>query len=547
MKKLLCALSVTWIMAGCQQEPDQVDLVVHHARIYTVDSMFRTASAMAIRAGKIIAVGTDQDILGHYKGLEVLDGTGQYIYPGFNDAHSHFLGYASGLSEAKLVGTKSWDEVLERVQQHAKQDSSPWIIGRGWDQNDWKNKQFPSKARLDELFPAKPVFLYRVDGHAAIANQAALDAAGIKPGQRIKGGIFETKGGKLTGILVDNAIAPVERFIPAKSNSTAKLLVKEAMENCFAVGLTSVSDCGVMKRDVLFLDALEKERKLPIRIYIMLSDDKVNFDWILRRGVFKTNHINVGGFKFYADGALGSRGACLLQDYSDQPGWKGFLLNDSSYFVERAKMMIDSKFQMCTHAIGDSANRDILRIYAAVLEGKNDRRWRIEHAQVVNQADFHYFGDYNIIPSVQPTHATSDMYWAEERLGKARLGGAYAFRELLHENAWMPLGTDFPVEDIDPLKTFYAAVFRVDSTGYPAGGFLAKEKLGREEALRGMTIWAAKASFDEKLKGSLEPGKWADFVVLDRDIMQVPDTAILKTKVTATYIGGKQVYKAPGR
>jgi predicted amidohydrolase YtcJ len=315
-----------------------------------------------------------------------------------------------------------------------------------------------------------------------------------------------------------------------------------AQEHCFAAGLTTITDCGLSYRDVDAIDAMQKEGVLSMRLYIMLSDNTENFARYLPRGPYKTDRLFVNGFKFYADGALGSRGACLLQPYNDKPGWQGFLLNSKSHYDSLAAILANTKFQMCTHAIGDSGNRQILHTYAKVLNGKNDRRWRIEHAQVVDPADFDLFGQYSIIPSVQPTHATSDMYWAGERLGADRLKNAYAYKKLLHENGWLPLGTDFPVEDISPFKTFLAAVIRKDANGFPAGGFQPENALTREEAIRGMTIWAAKADFLEDEVGSIEKGKKADFIILDRDLFKAAETDILKTKVISTFSGGKKVF-----
>jgi predicted amidohydrolase YtcJ len=290
------------------------------------------------------------------------------------------------------------------------------------------------------------------------------------------------------------------------------------------------------------IDALQKENKLQMRMYIMLSDDKENYDRYLQKGPYKTDKLFVHGFKVYADGALGRRGACLLQPYSDKPGWHGFLLSNKSHYDSVAALLINTDFQMCTHAIGDSGNRVILDVYNKYLKGKNDKRWRIEHAQVINQNDFDLFGKASIIPSVQPTHATSDMYWAEERLGVERLKGAYAYKQLLQQNGWIPLGTDFPVEDISPFKTFLAAVFRRDAKGFPTNGFQMKNALTREEAIRGMTIWAAKADFLENEIGSIEAGMKADFIMLDKDLTKVSEQNILNTKVVATYSEGVKVY-----
>jgi predicted amidohydrolase YtcJ len=279
-----------------------------------------------------------------------------------------------------------------------------------------------------------------------------------------------------------------------------------------------------------------------MRLYIMLSDEKSNFEYLEKTGIIKTDRLNVRGFKVYGDGALGSRGACLLQPYTDKPGHYGFLLSKPEHFDSVANRIFQKGFQMCTHAIGDSGNRSILKTYAKYLKGKNDLRWRIEHAQVVNQSDFNLFGENSIIPSVQPTHATSDMYWAGDRLGNERVKGAYAYKQLLQQNGWIPLGTDFPVENISPFKTFYAAVVRKDAKGWPDNGYQIENVLTREEALRGMTIWAAKSNFEENEKGSLEPGKLADFIILDKDIMKAGDNELLQINVLRTYLGGEKVY-----
>ncbi|MBX2933427.1 MAG: amidohydrolase [Ferruginibacter sp.] len=539
---LLTITCLVCTLAACKFR-QKVALIVHHAKIYTVDEKFSVAEAMAVNEGKIIAIGKNDDILKQYESDSMVDAGGKTIFPGFNDAHAHFVGYAYSLKEVNLVDTKSWDEVLARCSDFEKKlPAGAWLTGRGWDQNDWEVKQFPDNTKLNELFPNRPVIIERIDGHAAIANTKALKLAGIKPGDKLTGGEIETRNGKLTGILVDNAEVLVYSKIPAAGKEENKDALLQAQQNCFAVGLTSVNDCGLDYKTLEFLESLQKDGVLKMRMNIMLSDAKENYDYAFKRGKIKTDYLNVSSFKVYADGALGSRGACLLQPYSDKPGWTGFLLSPPAHFDSVAALIAQHGWQMCTHAIGDSGNRTILHTYAKYLAGKSDLRWRIEHAQVINQNDFHLFGDNNIVPSVQPTHATSDMYWAADRLGPVRVKGAYAFKQLLDENGWIPLGTDFPVEDISPFKTFFAAVVRQDAKGFPPGGFQMENALSREQAIRGMTIWAAKASFDEKRKGSLENGKLADFIILDNDLMTCEPSAILKSKVLATYSGGKKVY-----
>lgn len=529
------------LLASCTDK-QKADLLVYNATIYTADSSFSTAEAMVIADGKIEAVGNKADLEKKYDAKEKLDAEGKYIYPGFIDAHAHFVGYGLGLQKADLTGTTSWEEIITQLKAFAAANPDGWLIGRGWDQNDWEVKEFPDKTALDTLFPDRPVLLTRIDGHAAIANQKALDLAGIKPGDTLTGGEIEEQEGSLTGILVDNAIDLVSSKIPAATGDQLKKALQAAEKNCFAMGLTTIDDCGLGFATVDKIKEMQTAGELKMRLYIMLSDEKPNYDYAAKNGMIKTDRLNVRSFKVYGDGALGSRGACLLQPYSDKPGHYGFLLSPAAHFDSVAAWIKEKGWQMCTHAIGDSGNRTILNIYAKYLAGKNELRWRIEHAQVVNENDFHLFGQNSIIPSVQPTHATSDMYWAGDRLGAERVKGAYAYQQLLKENGWIPLGTDFPVEDISPFKTFYAAVVRQDAKGWPANGFQTENALSREEALKGMTIWAAKANFEEKEKGSLEKGKFADFIILDTDLLKEKSEKLLQAKVLKTFSGGEKVY-----
>lgn len=542
--KVMYLLLWSYVVTSCNRKAT-VDLIVHHAKLYTVDSLFTIAEAMAVRDGKIIETGTNDKILKAYTSAKSIDAGGETVYPGFIDGHAHFYGYALSLQQVNLVATKSWEECLQRIKHFVDENNvqpGKWITGNGWDQNDWVTKEFPSKDKLDEAFPKNPVFLSRIDGHAAIANQPALDEAGIKVGDRLEGGVIEVKDRKLTGVLIDNAVNRVGNIIPLPDKTVLQKVCNQAQNNCFAVGLTSITDCGLMKQQVDELDTLQKEDKLKIKLTVLLSDDAGNYDYYLTKTPYQSERMHIAGFKLYADGALGSRGACLLQPYDDKKEWKGFLLNNVDHYSQVLKKIYNSPYQACIHAIGDSANRVMLQQYAGILKSNNNRRWRIEHAQVVAALDMALFGKFSIIPSVQPTHATSDMYWAGERLGANRIKTAYPYKQLLEQNGWIVLGTDFPVEDISPFKTFYAAVVRKDAAGFPTDGFQMENALTREQALRGMTVWAAKGSFEENQKGSLEAGKSADFIIIDTDIMQCSTKDILQAKVLSTYINGEKVF-----
>jgi predicted amidohydrolase YtcJ len=552
------------VVLGCVSCNDRTksDAIFYNGNIYTADSAFATVSAFAVKDGKILATGTTEEILADYSAPEKTDLKGQAVFPGFIDAHSHFVGYGRSLFQVNLYDCKTWDEVVERVKTFASAHPDElWIRGRGWDQNKFPEKKFPTNKELSDLFPDRPVLLQRVDGHAAVANAKALELGGVTAGSAINGGKIEVSGGVPTGLLIDNAVDLVSNVIPKARKADYGKWLKKAQDNCFAQGLTTVSDCGLAYYDVKVVDSLQREGALDMKMYVMLSDDGSTYtDYVKERdrvlasgnaelkgyytgkGPYKTQRMFVKGVKAYADGALGSRGACLKKEYSDQHGWVGFLLSTPEHFDSLAATLINTDLQMCTHAIGDSGNHVVLGVYGKYLKGKNDKRWRIEHAQVLDGIDFGAFGLHSIVPSVQPTHATSDMYWAGDRLGKERLKGAYAYKQLLNENGWLPLGTDFPVEDISPIKTFYAAVARKDSKGFPDGGFQKENGLTREQALRGMTTWAAKACFLEKETGSIEKGKFADFVVLDRNIMSVAEDSILTTQVRFTYQNGKRVF-----
>lgn len=521
----------------------EVDLIVHNALVYTVDSTFSKAEAFAVKEGKFVAVGSSKDILEKYKAKEKIDMQKKPVYPGFFDAHCHFFGYGLTLRQVNLRGTTSYNDIVAKLIEFRKQNpNQPWIRGRGWDQNDWEVKEFPTKDTLDKLFPDVPVFLRRVDGHAALANQKAFDLAGVKAGTKVSGGVVETKNGKLTGILVDNAMPLVGKKIPNATKEERENALLAAQKNCFAVGLTNVTDAGLDQHVIEDIDELQKAKKLKMRVYAMVSASKKNLDYYLAKGKIKTDYLSVRSVKVYADGALGSRGACLLHPYHDKPGKQGFLLSSPQQLDSLVKAIAAKGFQINTHCIGDSANRLLLDIYGKYLKGENDLRWRIEHAQVVSKPDLEKFAKFSIIPSVQPTHGTSDMYWADERLGKERVKTAYAYKDLLQKGKLLAIGSDFPVEQINPLYGFHAGVVRQDAKNFPEGGFQMENAISRKEALKGMTIWAAFSNFEENEKGSIEVGKFADFVVVEKDLMTAPKTALRNLKVLKTFVGGEKVF-----
>lgn len=545
MRKTLVYVSffVTILTTSCAGlKKEHVDVLIHNATVYTVDEQFSKQEALAIRDGIIVAIGPEHEIMNHYQSANTIDAKKQFVYPGFIDGHCHFVGYGRSLHTVNLVGTKNWEECVQKTVEFAGSSSNEWIVGRGWDQNDWDEKDFPSNVQLNELFPDRPVVLKRIDGHAAIANQAALDQAGITLETYIDGGIIEQKEGKLTGILIDNAVDLIERAIPEPSSDEIRNALLTAQERCFEVGLTTVDDAGLGRFEIEIIQQMQADSSLKMNVYAMVSNRPEDVKYFLEKGIFHQPKLTVRSVKVYADGALGSRGAALVEPYSDDPHNHGLILTPLDEMKELAQKLYDAGFQMNTHCIGDSANRAVLDIYGSVLKGVNDKRWRIEHAQVVHADDLQKYREYTIIPSVQPTHATSDMYWAEDRLGKPRIETAYAYQNLLNQNRLLALGTDFPIEDISPLKTFFAAVFRTDSSGFPEGGYKMENAISREDALRGMTIWNAIANFEENVKGTLEIGKKANITITNLDLMKVHADDFHKVEVMYTIVDGEIVF-----
>ena len=518
------------------------DLILTHGSIYAVDDDFGVFEAIAVKDGKILEMGSNESILGNYKAKQIVDLDGKFVYPGFIDPHSHFIGYSLNLLRASLWMSESMEEITQRLQVHKESMMGEWLLGRGWDQNLFEVRQMPDNTLLNEAFPDIPVYIVRVDGHAAVANDKALEMAGITAETQVEGGEVRVRDGKPTGLLIDRAMYMVSSLIPSPTLESKVALLKRAQTDMFAVGLTSVCDAGLPKENILLLDSLLKAGELDIRVYAMLSPSDENFEYFLPRGPYMTDHLTVRSVKLFADGALGSRGALMKEPYSDDPANYGILVDDMELMRRACELALQHGFQVNTHAIGDEANHIMLNMYADFLEPGNDLRWRIEHAQVVDPADFDLFGDYNIVPSIQTIHAVSDMGWAEDRVGPDRIRGAYAYRDLMDQVGWLPNGSDFPVEQINPLYSYHAAFTRTDHYGKPEGGWYPEQLLTRKEAIKGMTIWAAKANFEEETRGSLEPGKFADFVVMDVDLLTVDENLIYDLPVLETWVGGKKVY-----
>ena len=519
---------------------NEVDLIIVNSEIYTANENNQIAKSIAVKDGKIIEVSSE-NLVSKYEANEILDANGKTILPGFIDSHCHFYNLGLDQQVVDLRGTTSFEEIIERLIDSDLNNQSDVILGRGWDQNDWDNKQFPVNTELNKVFKNKLVVLERIDGHAYIVNDNALELAGIDQNTLVRGGLVLLKDNKPTGVLIDAPMSMVDKVLPEKSIREKVNALKQAQEISFSYGLTTVSDAGLSTEIINVIDSLHKSEELKIKIYAMVSVSKNNIQRLKKTGIIKTPKLNVRSFKVYGDGALGSRGAALKKPYCDDPHNYGFLRTDIKDLKYYANEIAGMGFQMNTHAIGDSTVSVLLKEYQKVLNDIEDPRWRIEHSQVVDLNEFELYND-KILPSVQPTHATSDMYWAYDRLGK-RIDGAYAFKDLLSQSKRIALGTDFPVEKVNPFHTFYSSIERKDLNGYPENGFQIENALTREETLKGMTIWGAYFNFEEDEKGTIEKGKSADFIIIDQNIMKIEADKIPYTKVLKTFVDGELVFQ----
>ncbi len=549
---LLIALTIVVFLIFFLRTPRMADVLLYNGSVYTVDPEFTVAEAVAVRGEKIVGVGTSEELLKKFKPKETVDLQGKPVYPGFIDAHAHFLGLGLTYLMLDFVGTTSAAQIAAMVKDRALElKPGRWIRGHGWDQNDWDVKQFPTHEILDAVAPDNPVYLWRIDGHAVWVSRQVMELAGITPRTRDPEGgrIIRDSQGNPTGVFIDNAVDLIRPIIPDFSSRELKEAALLASRVCAKVGLTSVHDMGAILEELTILKELANKGDFPVRIYATVEgSDTATWKYYMEHGRevgLAGDRLTIRGIKVYVDGALGSPGAALIDSYSDETGNRGLTRTSESELHRICLEAIDRGFQVCTHAIGDRGNHIALNAYEKALKRKlkDDHRFRIEHVQVLHPDDIPRFRQLNVIPSMQPTHCTSDMYWAIDSLGPERARGAYAWRSLLNTGVIMPGGSDSPVENPNPLWGIYAAVTRQDHRGWPEGGWYPEERMSIEEAIRSFTNWAAYAAFEENLKGSIEVGKFADLVVLSKDIMSVPPREILTSEVLMTMLGGTWVYK----
>ncbi|MEZ4937155.1 MAG: amidohydrolase [Crocinitomicaceae bacterium] len=538
--KQLSLLSVLFFLLSSCFKGKEADLIIHNARIYSLDKNSTVYQAMAIKDGKIIELGPEREIMNKYAADREIDAMGKMVIPGFHDSHCHVLGFVEDSFFADLRWLRSKKKTLEVAR--TQQPLNNWIIGRGWDESLWENKERPTLKELDSLFPDQPLLLTRIDGHGALINSKTFELFDSLDRQEILPGQVEYVNGEFTGFIMDNALDLVYRKSPMVSKEQLKAKFEEFQQTLFEYGITSINEAGLTPTQIEWYKQLEEEGILKLDVYAMIFGNEEGLQYALKNGKYKSELLNVSSFKLIADGSLGSRGACMLAHYSDQPTY-GQIVLDSS-FKKVLSFAYLNEFQVNTHCIGDSANRFVLEAYGDVLKEVNDCRWKIEHAQVMNTSDFELFSKFSVIPSVQPNHAMDDMRWAEDRIGGHRLEeGAYNYKKLFNTSGMLAIGTDFPVTDINPFYNFFCSVFRQNKELEPKEGFLAKNGLSRIVTLRGMTQWGAVSNFEEGWKGTLEEGKNADLIILSADLLEAPKDQILKAYVEYTIKKGKVVYE----
>jgi len=547
---LLVVATITYVLITSRTN---IDMILTNGIVYTLDDNNHTTEAVAISGDRIVGLGSTADILDKYRADTVIDLKGKSVYPGFIDGHAHILGEGGRLQNLDLVGTKSAEQIAGMVKERVNNTKAgEWIVGRGWDQNDWHEMKFPTAQVLDSVSPRNPVLLRRVDGHAAWTNSAAMKLASLTETTEdpTGGKIIRNANGRPTGVFIDNAIDLVSKAIPSLTEEEIGERLKLALDECASFGLTEVHDMGVGLDVIRHYKRLIDAGKCPIRIYGAIDYGGETWKYYLEHGPENTyggGFLSIRAVKMYMDGALGSRGAALIEAYSDDPGNRGLTMMRDGEVDSACRDALAKGFQVCTHAIGDRANNVTLTAYERVLESipaeKESPRWRVEHAQILLPEDISRFKKLGVLPSMQPTHATSDMEWVEARVGPERAKGAYAWRSILETGSIISGGSDFPAEFVNPLLGIYAAITRQDRNGTPPQGWYAEQKMTRKEALRAFTQWPAYAAFQEKEKGILEIGKWADLTILSKDIMKIPPGEILTTDVEMTIVGGRVVYR----
>ena len=541
-KKYTLAVCFMWaaFFGSCTMKT-QVDFIGYNGLVYTVDSSFSMAEAFAVKDGEFVFVGSTEDVLDKYSSSAMKDFGGRAVYPGLIDAHCHLFELGQNLLSADLKGCRSIEEVVERVKEfHALHPKLKVLSGAGWDQNLWPDKKFPDNKLLNKTFPDIPVYLVRIDGHAVLSNQAAIDALGLTVGDpALDKEECKAEGGRFTGIFMEGMCVRFKTVLSPVTEDNLEEMLLAAQDTCFKYGLTSVCDAEDEYPTLMAILRLDSAGLLKLKVDAWPLPTEENFAKVT--APLTQGRVKIDTYKLYRDGALGSRGSLLKEDYSDMPGQKGMEFYPIETFEKYCRWCYDHGFRVATHCIGDQANASALDVYGKILGGKNDLGWRIEHAQIVSDEDIDRFSKYSVIPSFQPTHCTSDMFWAKERLG-SRIKDGYRYKELLDQLGWAPSGTDFPIESVNPVYTFFAAVFRKNLEFKPEGGFQMENALSREEALKTMTIWAAKSTKEESRKGSIEAGKAADFVFTDIDFFKADEKEVPKTKVLGTWINGEQVY-----
>lgn len=532
-------LSIILLFSSCFKG-EQVDLIIHNAKVHTMNKNNDIFEAIAINDGQIVLAGSEREILNRFRGKKEINAQQKDVFPGFHDGHGHIMSLARQKLEVDLTGTQSYYEMLIRLEKFQEKNNVDFIVGRGWDQSLWGDSILPNFDLLNERFPSIPVALTRVDGHAMLINQKAIEVAGIDNKTKIDGGKIILNDEKPTGLILDNAIDLVKKHIPKPTKEQLKEVILSIQNELISLGITHVHEAGVSFSDLMILDELASDNLLKINVYAMLFTTPENKTFAKENGIYKNGKLSVRSFKILMDGALGSYGACLLHPYTSNPSESGFLLTSIMDMKSNTQFAKDIGYQVNTHCIGDSANRIMLNRINELMKDVPDHRWRIEHAQVINTNDFNLFSESGAIPSVQPTHATSDQRWAEKHIGKKRLKGAYAYKSLLEERKIMIFGTDFPVEDFNPFGTIHAAVKRKNTEDEPIDGFLIDEAVTLENSLKAMTLWAAYGCFEENKLGSLEKGKKATLVIFDQPV--VVKNKFLQNYAAVSIIDGDIVY-----